>query len=173
MLIETELEVARGTEIEVELPHEGAALARVVWTSANMLGCQFNQPIGTAALSAVELKANAPIPRFGSLPGNAGAPGVGLGKKLEQSRKSLGLTLAQVADQLGVSKPTVWAWEKGKARPVEERFAAIAKVLGLSPEELASAQQPGGVSRLLQSSREEIARALGVDARSVRILIEI
>ncbi|MEE1876763.1 helix-turn-helix domain-containing protein [Altererythrobacter litoralis] len=173
MLIETALELASGVELTVELPHEGAAAAQVVWTSGSLFGCRFLRPIGAAALSAVQLKADAPLPPlFGHAEG-APARGVALGKRLEQSRKARGLTLAQVADRLGVSKPTVWAWEKGKARPVDERFPAIADVLGLDAEELLEAQRPEGVSELLQSSREQIAQALGIDARQVRILIEI
>jgi len=32
-------------------------------------------------------------------------------------RYEAGLTLKDVAGAVGVSKPTVWSWEKGKARP--------------------------------------------------------
>lgn len=173
MLIETALELGGGAEFTVELPHEGAVAAQVVWTSENLFGCRFLRPIGAAALSAVQLKADGPLPRqIGRASGGPGK-GIALGKKLEQSRKARGLTLAQVADRLGVSKLTVWAWEKGKARPVDERFPAIAEVLGLDAEEMLEAQRPDGVSELLQSSREKIARALGIDAEQVRILIEI
>ncbi|KUO55762.1 MAG: hypothetical protein APF78_10830 [Sphingomonadales bacterium BRH_c3] len=173
MLIETELELGSGAEIEVDLPHEGAVVARVVWSSGSLFGCQFNRAIGTAALSAVELKARSPLPSMPAAPVDPALLGAGLGKKLEQTRKARGLTLAQVAEQLGVSKPTVWAWEKGKARPVDDRIPAIAEVLGLNPEELISAHHPVGVSQLLHASRDQIARALGLDARMVRILIEI
>ena len=47
--------------------------------------------------------------------------------RLNHLRRERGMTLAQVASALGVSKPTVWAWEKGKARPLPERIAAIAE----------------------------------------------
>ena len=173
MLIETPLALDQGAMLTVELPHEGLVEAEVVWRSGRLFGCRFASPVGAAALAAVELKGEAPLPPGIGEPDLGSARGLTLGRKLEQARKLRGLTLAQVADRLGVSKPTVWAWEKGKARPVDERFPAIAEVLGLAAEELHELQRPAGMSELLDSSRERIAEALGIDPRQVRILIEL
>lgn len=173
MLIETSLTLGQGAMLAVELPHEGLVEAEVVWRSGRLFGCRFASPVGAAALSAVQLKADAPLPPTLGAGEPALARGLALGRKLEQARKRRGLTLAQVADSLSVSKPTVWAWEKGKARPVDERFPAIAAVLGLPVEELLELQGPAGISELLDTSREQIAAALGIDPRQVRILIEI
>lgn len=173
MLIETSLSLESGTEIMVDLPLQGAVSAQIVWNSNDYFGCRFLQPIGSAALSAVQLKADAPLPPMIGQSVDHNLRGVSWGKRLEQARKSRGFTLAQVADQLGVSKPTVWAWEKGKAKPVDERIPAIAEVLGLSPEELLAYEHPEGVAELLKVSRRQIAQALGIDDDAVRILIEI
>ena len=174
MLIETGLELGVGARLSVDLPHDASVPASVVWASDKLFGCKFERPIGLPALSAVQLKAGPALPVQVRQRTSPDARGIVLGKKLEQARKARRLTLAQVADELGVSKPTVWAWEKGKARPVEDRWPAIAKVLGLLPEELSSAQiETGGVNELLQNSREAIAEALQIDAKQVRILIEI
>ena len=174
MLIETALELDIGARLSVDLPHDAAVPASVVWGSDALFGCKFERPIGLAALSAVQLKAGPALPVQVSQRASPDARGVVLGKKLEQARKARRLTLAQVADELGVSKPTVWAWEKGKARPVEDRWPAIAKVLALPVEELTTASiETGGVSELLQNSREAIAEALQIDTKQVRILIEI
>lgn len=173
MLIETSLMLDHGAMLAVELPHEELVEAEVVWGSGRLFGCRFANPIGAAALAAVELKGEAPLPPRIGQPDLGSARGPALGRKLEQARKLRGLTLAQVADSLGVSKPTVWAWEKGKARPVDERFPAIAEVLGLAAEELLELQRPAGISELLDMSREQIAAALGIDPRQVRILIEL
>lgn len=173
LLIETVLPLETGATLAVDLPHEGAVDAEVVWSSGRLFGCRFLGPIGAAALSAVQLKAEAPLPPTVGMPDPAFARGMALGRRLEQARKTRGLTLAQVAEQLGVSKPTVWAWEKGKARPVDERFPAIAEALGLAPEELQDLQQPAGLSELLDSSRERIAEALGIEPKQIRILIEL
>lgn len=174
MLIETALPLESGAALAVELPQHGTAEAEVVWSSGRLFGCRFVEPIGAAALSAVQLKSDAPLPpNLGTATDPALARGLALGRRLEQARKARGLTLAQVADSLGVSKPTVWAWEKGKARPVDERFPAIAGVLGLAPDELLELQRPAGISELLDSSREQIAEALGIEPRQIRILIEL
>lgn len=174
MLIETELDLAVGAQLVVDLPHDQAIPASVVWASENLYGCKFGRDIGLAALSAVQLKASPALPAQVSQRSTGDARGILLGKKLEQTRKARGLTLAQVADRLGVSKPTVWAWEKGKARPVEERWQAIADVFDVPVEELSVLDHDnGGVAELLQSSRAAIAAALGIDSGQVRILIEI
>ena len=174
MLIETALELDVGARLSVDLPHDPSVPASVVWTSDALFGCKFERPIGLSALSAVQLKAGPALPVQVSQRTSPDARGIVLGKKLEQARKARRLTLAQVADELGVSKPTVWAWEKGKARPVEDRWPAIAKVLALPVEELTTASiETGGISELLQNSRETIAEALQIDTKQVRILIEI
>ena len=173
MLIETDLDLVPGLEIQVDLPHEPSVPAEIVWSSGRYFGCRFNRPIGSAALSAVQLKAEGPLPSElrRSIP--ARGHGLAFGKMLEQQRKARGLTLEQVASRLGVSKPTVWAWEKGKARPLEDRYPAIAEALGLSVSDLREGDQPDSVAGLLKTSREQIARALGIEPGSVRILIEL
>ena len=67
-------------------------------------------------------------------PQGAAANGEALAARLGRLRREAGLTLADVAAALGVSKPTVWAWEKGKARPLPERLGAIAAALGVEAE---------------------------------------
>lgn len=42
---------------------------------------------------------------------------VALGKRLMLMRARAGLSQAQVAEQLGVHRPTVTAWENGNAEP--------------------------------------------------------
>jgi transcriptional regulator with XRE-family HTH domain len=54
------------------------------------------------------------------------------GARLEKLRKRVGLTRREVADRIGVKQPTVWAWEKGKARPRAEKLARLAEILRCS-----------------------------------------
>ena len=82
-----------------------------------------------------------------------------------------GLSLADIANRLGVSKPTVWAWEHGKSRPVEKRLSALAEALGVTPGGLEPA--PSGPSEELERSRRRIAQAYGVEPARVRIMIEL
>lgn len=100
--------------------------------------------------------------------------GEALGIRLNKLRREAGLTLGDVAATLGVSKPTVWAWEKGKARPLPERLGAIAAALGVAPESLAESAALGSdIGALVEDCRQRIAQACGTQPRSVRIVIEL
>lgn len=113
-----------------------------------------------------------------------GAPKGALGKRLERLRRERGLTLARFADVVGVSKPTVWAWESGKCRPRTHRVAAIAMALGVDPEELTDAALAKdsaddvravniGGANVIEECRQRIAASFGTKASLVRIIIEV
>lgn len=158
----------------MDLPEAGAVAARVVWGSGMLFGCQFEGEISHKVLSAMQLRASAPLnPAIGQPGLGRKATGEVFGKRIEQLRKGRNMTLAEVADALGVSKPTVWAWEKGKARPVAERLPALAKALGIEEAELLSLNEPPGIGELLETSRERIAEAYGTTPDRVRIMIEL
>lgn len=173
MLLETSLSLHKGAHLSVDLPENGETIASVVWAGEGVYGCVFEEPINAAALGAVQLKAELPLPpRIGKDRGSKDM-NVTLGKKLEQIRKGRGLTLAQVAEQLGVSKPTVWAWEKGKARPLDGRFPAIAEALGVDADELMLPDHSAGWTAVVEESRQQIAEAIGVSADQIRIMIDL
>lgn len=164
LLLETSAELVEGDSLVVELPHAGETPAQVVWANAPMFGCQFAQPISGAALSAAQLQgepADEPV-----LP-----EGEDFGQRLHRLRRERGLSLGEIAARLGVSKPTVWAWEHGKSRPVERRLVSLAEVLGVTPGGLEPAT--GGTSEELEHSRRRIAQAYGVEPGRVRIMIEL
>jgi transcriptional regulator with XRE-family HTH domain len=97
-----------------------------------------------------------------------------LGKRLNRLRREAGLTLADVAAALSVSKPTVWAWEKGKARPLPERLDAIAATLGVTRDALADGPEATGVvASIIEDYRKRIADACGTTPAAVRIMIEL
>jgi transcriptional regulator with XRE-family HTH domain len=176
LLIETALDLATGEVLAIDLPEAGVVGAGVVWRSEHLYGCAFEAPIGPAALAAAQLQGFAPgVPtRPAAAPVGARGAGEALGPRLNRLRREAGLTLADVASVLGVSKPTVWAWEKGKARPLPERLAAIAATLGVDPGTLAP---PPGVPRevdaVIAECRQRIAEACGADPQAVRIMIEL
>jgi len=176
LLIETALDLETGEELALDLPEAGVVTAAVVWRSERLYGCAFEQPLGAAALAAVQLQGFAPgmtaPPRRGAAP--AINPGEALGARLNRLRREAGLTLADVAATLGVSKPTVWAWEKGKARPLPERLDAIAAALGVAPDQLAPGPAASGeIDSVIAECRQRIADASGVPAQAVRIMIEL
>lgn len=56
VLIETSTPLAAGETFEVDLPEAGKVEASVVWSSGEFYGCQFKEPLSTAALSAALLR---------------------------------------------------------------------------------------------------------------------
>lgn len=176
LLIETVLDLAAGEQLALDLPEAGVVTAAVVWRSERLYGCAFDQELGAAALAAMQLQGlspGTPIP-----PRPAASPGLnsgeGLATRLNRLRREAGLTLADVAATLGVSKPTVWAWEKGKAKPLPERLDAIAAALGVTPDLLAPGTSAHGeLDSVIAECRQRIAEASGVDPQAVRIMIEL
>jgi transcriptional regulator with XRE-family HTH domain len=175
LLLETALELDIGDELAIDLPEAGAVDAVIVWRSQHLYGCAFEQAIGSAALAAAQLRAEA---RSSSLGGGIASGGevlgAAFGSKLNRLRRERGLTLADVADTLGVSKPTVWAWEKGKARPLPERLGPIAEALGVSPDDLVEASAANAeTGALIEECRSRIANAFNTAPSTVRIMIDL
>lgn len=56
LLFESDIKLAPCDRIEIELPHAGDITAVVIWASGRLFGCQFEGPVSSATLSAVELK---------------------------------------------------------------------------------------------------------------------
>jgi len=172
LLLETDLLLCEGEELALELPEAGVVSAIVVWRSERLYGCAFAAALPPAALAAAQLRAAAPRPPAAALP--AAAPLDALPARLNALRREAGLTLADVAAALGVSKPTVWAWEKGKARPLPERLPAIAAALGVAPEDLASAAPPrDDAASVIAACRARIAEACGTAPAAVKIMLEL
>lgn len=174
LLMETDVNLDTGEYLQVKLPETGEVDARIVWRSNNFYGCEFENCITAASISAAQLQ-SAPLQsehRAGlhMPPRGLGGP---LGVQLSMLRKQAGLTLSDVAEALGVSKPTVWAWEKGKARPLPDRFDAIARLFGVDVAELARSRSPSEPCSVVAQCRLEIANACGTSPSSVRILIEL
>lgn len=175
LLLETELALTTGEQLALDLPEAGPVTAVVVWRSEQLYGCAFEQALGAAALAAAQLQGQAPDgPSPPPLVTTASHLTDPLGTRLNHLRRKAGLTLADVAATLGVSKPTVWAWEKGKARPLPERRDAIAAALGVAPEVLADAPSPAGTSgAVVDDCRSRIAEACNTTPSRIRIMIEL
>jgi transcriptional regulator with XRE-family HTH domain len=168
LLLETAARLTQGETIFIDLPLTDDCRASVVWQSGEFYGCAFAEPLSQAALSAAELRGEAGA--RGSGQGNHGAS---FGARLQRLRTERGLTMANVADRLGVSKPTVWAWEHGKARPLGGRMAALAALLEVSRASLMNEAPSQGLEALVAQSREQIAAAYGIDPDRVKITITL
>lgn len=54
-----------------------------------------------------------------------------LSRYLKEARIRRGLSVAEVADAVGVTGPCVYFWEMGRTRPREANLSALCKVLKL------------------------------------------
>lgn len=62
---------------------------------------------------------------------------------LKVKRKELGLTLAQIAEKIGVTEATVQRWESGNIKSLRhERIAKLADILGVTPSVLMGWDEP-------------------------------
>jgi len=172
LLLESQVPLVAGEKIEIDLPHAGATWAKVVWASDNLFGCQFHTPISPATLSATQLRGVAGQ-EVETPTARPPVPDESFGYRLQRLRRQSGLTLSGVASRLGVSKPTVWAWEQDKSRPLDSRIEALADVLGVPVSELMPGLDTPGLRGVLARSRVEIANAVGVNLDQVRIMIEL
>lgn len=167
LLIESAVSLSEGERIEIVLPQVGPTPAHVIWISESFYGCRFDSPVPPGALGALELYS-----RLTSTPA-PGEPGDTLPVRLARLRKEQGLTLDALASLLKVSKPTVWAWEQGKARPTPERLSALADSLGVPEEELRTGRDSDALASALAQARETVAKAFGVDPARVKVSIEL
>lgn len=170
LLLESEMPLVLHERIEIELPQAGATWARIIWVSDRFVGCQFDTAISPATLSAAQLRSA--VGQRIELPPES-MRDEAFGVRLRRLRKERKFTLSQIAEQLGVSKPTVWAWEQGKARPVEARIEGLAEALGVPSAELQPSRTSSELDELLARSREAIARVVGTRPDKVRIMIEL
>jgi transcriptional regulator with XRE-family HTH domain len=167
MLLETDVGLTEGEAIDIDLPEAGPSTARVVWSDGAFHGCRFDAPISPAALSAIELRSLAPLP----VP--AGDEEETFATRLHRLRKARGMTLAAIAEELGVSKPTVWAWEQGRAKPTAGHMSALAQAFGLDQAELAGNSDSAQLRAVLAQARQQIAEVMQIDITKVRIMLEL
>ncbi|NBW75156.1 MAG: helix-turn-helix domain-containing protein [Sphingomonadaceae bacterium] len=174
LLIETDQPLAVGEWFSLTLPQAGDVAAEVIWASHRLYGCRFGEPVGRATLSASQLRGvvSPPAEEARAAPAPVAA-GPTLGRRIAAVRQQRGLTLGQVADALGVSRPTVWAWEQDRARPAPRRLAPLAECLGVEEAALRGEQQDSMVTKLVEEARARIAAAAGTSPDRVRILIEL
>lgn len=177
VLMESPVDLEIGEVLELDLPDAPQVRARVVWASGRLYGCAFEAPIPSATLRAAQLRSAVQGELgLGAAPTPVGPGAIGgesLGERLHRLRKLRGLTQGELATRLGVSKPTVWAWEQGRARPIEERIEAIAQALGVDAAELRPSRSVPGLSELIARCKEQIASAMETKPEKVRIMIEL
>lgn len=183
LLVECDIDLGVGDPIEIDLSAEHRVCARVIWHNESFYGCRFETPISAALLGAARLRA-APLshdaveedhaPSGSAEAGSAvdAEAQESLARRLRRLRKENGLSQGDLADRIGVSKPTVWAWEHGRARPQDVRLKVIADALGTTIEELDGLPRTDNLAFLMAQYRDQIAAHFHVTPAKVKIVIE-
>lgn len=63
------------------------------------------------------------------------------GKFIAECRREMGLTQQQLADKLNLSNKTISKWESGAGSPDISNLAEVAKVLGITVDELLNGER--------------------------------
>ncbi|MBQ4182179.1 MAG: helix-turn-helix transcriptional regulator, partial [Bacilli bacterium] len=63
-----------------------------------------------------------------------------IANRLVQMRKKMGLSQEQLADKLGLSRQAVSKWERAEASPDTDNLICLAKLYGVSLDELLSTE---------------------------------
>lgn len=108
------------------------------------------------------------------------------GARLRRLRNERKISQVRFARLLGVSKPTVWKWERDEVRPRQKSLEAAASVLGVSERTLlfsgGETRRPEGekprpsslqLRDIVNVCKEQIAQAAGTDAENVLITIHV
>lgn len=176
LLVESEQDFRIDEVLSFTLPETGVRDARVAWKSEGLFGCEFSEQLTEGSVAALRLKGQP------SKEGCLNKLQVVLPPKTEplnellaRLRREAGLTLGDVATALNVSKPTVWAWERGKSRPLPERLEAISKLYDIAAEYLRDGlgQDEDSARLVIEECRIRIAKACKTDPSAVRLMIEL
>ena len=181
-LLQTSIELDVGTALDIELPEASTVRAKVVWKSGEFFGCQFPAPLSRAVLSAAQLSSDPESLPAGKRPAHASDTALEIGARVREWRQRNGLTVAEFAQRMQVSRPTVWAWETGKSKPRRSMLARLVQQIG-APEgsgdadaiAAASESTPheGSLQDSIATSKERIAEIVGTSPDKVRIIVEL
>lgn len=113
-------------------------------------------------------------------------PGDDLAQQIRALREAQGLTVRVLADLVGVSKVTIWKWEKGSCKPSARLITSLAKALDVPPTRLeamtnlsakggaraSSGEEDGELPEVIARAKQMIADAAGASSSNVTITIE-
>lgn len=105
----------------------------------------------------------------------------GIGEKIRKARKAAGLTQKAVAKEFDIERVSVTQWENGQTHPTIDKIPRLAKLLGLSEEELLSdahlerveesssrAQKVSELVTLIPQLRDDVLDALLSRAKAMK-----
>ncbi|CCA92105.1 helix-turn-helix domain-containing protein [Novosphingobium sp. PP1Y] len=180
MLLETSAPLSVGEPLSILFPEGETRNASIVWAAETIFACEFEKALSIATIRKVQLQ-SPPEPRADE----EAVTSETLGARIKRLRRERGFGVDHFASQIGVSRPTLWKWEKGTVSPRQNMVQTIARVLGVPERELLYGKRPDMVqdearqvtafdasSSVIASKKVEIAQLIGVDPHRVRILIE-
>lgn len=93
-----------------------------------------------------------------------------LGERIAEKRKEQGLTQAELAEKMMVTRQTVSRWEAGTGLPDVERIAELAAVLGVSCDYLLTDAADQSPADMDDSSKEPVVSRLlrGLSGKTVK-----
>ena len=93
-----------------------------------------------------------------------------LGERIAEKRKEQGMTQAELADKMHVTRQTVSRWEAGSVYPDVERIAELARLLDVSCDYLLTdIDEPAQADRIAPSKAPAISRLLlGLVGKTVK-----
>lgn len=192
LLLQSPVRLAVGETLQINLPQAGFKVAEVVWTSGEFAGCRFEEPLSGATVSAARLRSE-PSSATESVSRAAlasrSAEDATLGRRLRRLRQQYNLSQATLAKLLGVSKLSIWKWERDEVRPRRASIEALAKLFAVTERELLLGapsrednpgvqaqpvgQEAGALVELVGQCKARIAGRLGVAADKVNISITL
>lgn len=187
MLLETSAPLSVGEPLQILLPEADTCAAIIVWANETLFACDFERTLTTATISRIRLQTRneQPQPHVNHQLPSTVAKDETLGERLKRLRRERGFSMVHFASRVGVSKPTLWKWEKGTVLPRQEMIGVIARVLGISDKELVYgskrqiSQSPRVIANDFATSgdaivakKAELAHIMGINADRIRILIE-
>ncbi|MFA6220542.1 MAG: helix-turn-helix domain-containing protein [Erythrobacter sp.] len=188
MLLSTQGRLDLDEPLVVVFAEIGECLARIVWSAEGLFGCRFDEPLTKAQMSAILLRSEPlQLPPRPITPVEEAPQAEAFGERIRRLRRQSGLSMVDFANSFGVTKPTLWKWETGRAHPRQAVLRRLADRFGMSEQELlfgpgerpARAQppdhrpvRPGTLAETVARSRTVIAREAGVSPSQVSIAID-
>lgn len=187
MLIETAAPLSVGEPLQVLLPEGDTRLVTVVWANESIFACEFARALTIATIRRIQLQSppERRIDDENEIPRGDGKLRENLGERIRRLRRERRLTMVHLASRIGVSRPTLWKWEKGSVFPRQDMVCAIARALGVTEKELIYGSERqlnqredlsipvlDAAEKKIATKKSEIASIMGVSPSRIKILIE-
>lgn len=92
--------------------------------------------------------------------------------RIAAERRARQLTLKQLGALVGVTDACISRWETGQSFPRPHLLVKLAEVLGLSVDDLMGVPLRTSASEVILAARTQVASALKIDVRRVRVEID-